>query len=644
MVTAISPERQGALISYIRETFNMSDTVTAARSEMWRRVEERYRAFINVAETHRLSGNVQYPFDESIVIPYSFALVQAIVSYWFTLFTAQSPLKQVQDAQGGNYRGADLMELLIAHYDRLNDANNLLYGALLDACKYGFGGGKTLWDERWETRPQRVMRPVSLLGMNLGMAEETRKRTVKTFDGPLTTLFDPWLMAFDPRVPLSDFQRGNFVGETLFTSWYNLKEHEQPHGPYEDVDKIPRWGYKDAIAVARQTSRLQVLGLPNYFDAWTTERDRGFVLLEQLWARLVPSDLDLGPGTRPELWLLTLANRSQLIQAEPADLPHNKFPYFAIESSPDMHSMMNPGTMELLMPLQDLLDWMFNSHAENVRKALNDMFVVDAEKIYMSDLLSPAPMKVIRMRPEFYGTDVRTAVQQLQVTDVTKSHLADVQVVFDLMQRSSSALDALMGVPSSRRRTATEAGGTFQLAANRLKVTAQLISSMGLSKWGQQQAALIQAYMTAPQMVQIIGPRKSDQYRGVAEGTVIQVSPEDILGEWNFPVHDGSMPLDPVRMADTWEKVLVAASKIPEIAGQYDLGKIYERGLRALGIRDVAELKKIPQGQSPVHPKVMPDEEVMRGVDRGGLVPLGNGAGGAGGGAGASAPGLPPPG
>jgi len=358
----------------------------------------------------------------------------------------------------------------------------------------------------------------------------------------------------------------------------------------------------------------------------------------------VPSDLDLGPGTRPELWLLTLANRSQLIQAEPADLPHNKFPYFAIESSPDMHSMMNPGTMELLMPLQDLLDWMFNSHAENVRKALNDMFVVDAEKIYMSDLLSPAPMKVIRMRPEFYGTDVRTAVQQLQVTDVTKSHLADVQVVFDLMQRSSSALDALMGVPSSRRRTATEAGGTFQLAANRLKVTAQLISSMGLSKWGQQQAALIQAYMTAPQMVQIIGPRKSDQYRGVAEGTVIQVSPEDILGEWNFPVHDGSMPLDPVRMADTWEKVLVAASKIPEIAGQYDLGKIYERGLRALGIRDVAELKKIPQGQSPVHPKVMPDEEVMRGVDRGDLVPLGNGAGGAGGGAGASAPGLPPPG
>lgn len=579
-----------------------------------------------------------------MIIPYSFALIQAIVAYWHTLFTAQTPLKQVQDARGTNVRGADLMELLIAHFDRLNKATILLYGGLLDACKYGFGGGKTLWEETFETLPQRQMRPVSLLGINLGMAEEISKKTVKTYDGPMTTLYDPWLMAFDPRVPLSDFQRGNFVGETMFTSWYGLKEHERPYGPYENVNQIPRWGYKDAIAVARQTSRLQVLGLPNYFDAWVNEQDRGFVMLEQLWAKIVPSDHDLGPGDRPEIWLMTLANRQTLIQAEPADLPTNKFPYWAIESSPDMHSMLNPGTFEILLPLEDLMNWLFNSHVENVRKALNDMFVADPDRVYLSDLLNPAPMKVIRLRPEFYGTDVGTVIKQLPVQDVTAGHMQDVAMIFDLMQRISAALDALMGVPSARRRTATESAGSMQLAANRLKVHAQLMSAVGITEWGKQQAALIQRYMTKNEMVQIVGPRKSDEYRGFAEGTVVEVAPEDVLGEWNFPIHDGSMPLDPVRMADTWEKVLTGASRIPEIAAQYDLGKIFERGLRTLGIRDVAELKKTG-GPPPARAQVMPDEEVMRRVQSGALVPITNGgpAGGGPGGAGPGPRGVPAP-
>src|SRR5438105_1110078 len=110
----ITPERRARITSFVRMSFDLTDTVTAARSEAWRRVEERYRAFVNPTETHLQSGNVQYPFDETILIPYSYALVQAIVAYFFTLFTAQSPLKQVQDAQGNNYRGADMMELLIA--------------------------------------------------------------------------------------------------------------------------------------------------------------------------------------------------------------------------------------------------------------------------------------------------------------------------------------------------------------------------------------------------------------------------------------------------------------------------------------------------------------------------------------------------
>jgi hypothetical protein len=644
---SLSLDRQSKIVTFVRQMFDMVDSVMAARTTNLRKVEQRYRSFIDPTEVNTNSNKRQYPWDDPIVVPYSYALIQAIVAYWYTLFTSQSPLKQVQDARGNNLRGADLMEMTIAYYDRINEANKLLYGALLDACKYGYGGGKTLWDERWETRRQKVRRPVSLLGMNLGMTEETIKKTEKTFDGPLTTLFDPWLMAFDPRVALADFQKGNFVGETIFTSWYGLKEHEEPYGPYENLNEIPRWGYKDALAVTRQTNRLMALGLPNYYDVFANEHDRGFVMLEQLWARVIPSDFDLGPGDRPEMWLFTLANRQALIQAEPVDLPHNKFPYWVIESSPDMHSILNPGVFEIILPLQDVMDWLFNSRMQNVRKALNDMFVADPERVYIGDLLNPAPMKVIRLRPEYYGTDIRSAVQQLPVSDVTGSHMQDISMIFDLMQRISAALDALMGVPSARRRTATESAGTMQLAANRLKVYAQLISGSGLVAWGQQQAALLQEHMTEDLAIQIVGARRWPEFQQMAQGSVIHVSPSDIMGEWNFPVHDGSMPLDPVRMSETWEKVLAGAARIPEIAQQYDLGKIFERGLRALGIRDVDELKKVvgPGGPGLPGMRVMPDQEVQQRVTAGTLVPLTNGAGAAGAGpssAGAGPRGLSP--
>lgn len=568
------------------------------------------------------------------MIPYSYALVQAIVAYWYTLFTAQSPMKQIQDAHGDNARGADLAEILIAHYDRQNHAQQILYGALLDSCKYGIAAAKTLWDERWETKYERVRRPLELLGVPIGMTEDRIRTTKKVFEGPVTTLCDPWLLSLDPRIPAFDFQKGNFVGETIFTSWYGLKEHEEPYGPYTNLDQIPRWGYKDAIAVARQSYRLAVLGLPNYFDAFANEQDRGFVMLEQLWAKIIPSDLDLGPGTRPEMWVFTLANRSALIQAEPVDLPHDKFPYFVIESSPDFHSTMNPGPMEIMLPLQDFMDWLFNSHIQNVRKSMNDMFVADPERIFLGDLLNPAPMKVIRLRPEFYGTDVRQAIQQLPVQDVTGQNMQDVAMIFDLMQRVSGALDALMGVPSPRRRTATESAGTMQLAANRMKVIAQLISAGGITQWGEQQLALIQGLLTEPVFTEIVGMRRSSEYRGLAQGTVIRVNPEDIQGQFTFPIHDGAMPMDPLRMADTWQKVLMAVAQIPPLAMQYDIGKVFDKGLHALGIRDTDDLKK------PMQTQVMPDAQVMQGVQRGNLVPIGANGGPGGGGRGPIGPGA----
>jgi hypothetical protein len=612
----------GRIITFIRHHFQMADRVIGARSDRWTSVEDRWRAYIVPEERSEQSGKLTYPWEETVIIPYTYALGQAITSYLYTIFMSQNPLQQLQPAAGDYVKAADRMELVLDHYARQMGAPLLLWGWLLDAVKYGLGITKTLWNTEVNRVPRSIRQPVSLMGIPIGSTTRTVMQDVKTYDGPKSWVTDPWCWYPDPRMPVARFQEGTFCGELQWVSWMYLKSLEKspdnPDGVYERIDEIPRWGYSQALSIYRQSRRLMAMGLPDLFQEPTYLKDRGFVLLEELWARVIPSDLGLGPGSRPEMWVFTCANRQTIIRKERVRDSHSMFPYSVWEYSPDMHSTQNPGMGEIVMPLQDFCDWLFNSHMENTRKALNNEFIVDPQRIYVEDITNPAPYRIIRLRPEYMGTNVQDAIWQLPVQDVTRNHLQDVQMIFDLMQRVSAALDALMGVPSARRKTASEATGTFQLAANRLKVLVQLMSTEGFVPWTKMQVALLQQWMTDPLMVKIVGPRQMSDTQGMIEGTLLHVEPEDIQGEFFFPVHDGSMPIDPVRTSESWERIMGGMAKIPPLMQQYDIGKVFERAIRTLGVRNIEDFR--------VRPQIMPDQQVMQGVQRGNLIPAGAGS------------------
>ena len=42
--------------------------------------------------------------------------------------------------------------------------------------------------------------------------------------------------------------------------------------------------------------------------------------------------------------------------------------------------------MEILQGMQTIVDWMFNSHVVNVRKAINDVLVIDPYLLNVNDL------------------------------------------------------------------------------------------------------------------------------------------------------------------------------------------------------------------------------------------------------------------
>jgi hypothetical protein len=309
-------------------------------------------------------------------------------------------------------------------------------------------------------------------------------------------------------------------------------------------------------------------------------------------------------------------------------LNHNRFPLVTAEFSPDFHSVYNPGLVELTMPMEYILSWLFNSHMENVRKTINDMIVYDPARIMRSDLETPGPGRLIRMKPEAYGQDVKSAIFQLQVNDITGAHLKDSEVILDLLQRVTAVSDNLMGLPIvGGRRTATEVRGVRELSANRLQTLAQLISSQAFQPWTEQMVANTLQLMERDLFIRL------EQSKGADPASqFLHITPEDIYGEFDFLPIDASIPIDRVDLGQVWKEILLGVAQSPELSGQLDLFEIFKKTCEIFGVKNIDQFRRSPdqmaqmaaaQGQpGGANVRVAPDQQVEDQVRKGNAVPI----------------------
>ena len=75
-----------------------------------------------------------------------------------------------------------------------------------------------------------------------------------------------------------------------------------------------------------------------------------------------------------------------MVRAKPLGLSHGMYPIACIAPDFDGYSVAPLSRLEMLQGLQTTVDWLFNSHIANVRKAINDMLIVDPYMLNMKDL------------------------------------------------------------------------------------------------------------------------------------------------------------------------------------------------------------------------------------------------------------------
>lgn len=417
----------------------------------------------------------------------------------------------------------------------------------------------------------------------------------------------------DPRVPAYRFQDGEFCGLYTEIGWNTLLERAE-QGYYTNLDDLRKrdhgsWGQRE-----EGSGQLDIPGTDSMGFGIDEKKSAEVTKVYECHINLVPNKWGLGKGTLPEKWVFTVtSDYSLVIGAQPLGAIHNKFPFAILEMEPEGYGLLPRGMPEIIEPVQNTMDWLVNTHFYNVRKVLNDQFVVDPSRVVMKDVLDPLPGGIIRLRPQGYGSDTRTAVSQLQVQDITQNHIGnDLQFMFEMGQRTNGVNDQIMGMLSgSGRKSATEIRSSTTFGVNRLKTQAEYMSAMGFGPLASMMVQNSQQYYDAEKKFRIVGDLAIH-----AGQAFVDVAPETIQGFYDFVPVDGTLPVDRFAQANLWQQLLGQLRNVPQVAQQYDLGKMFAWVAQLAGLKNIHRFKI----------QVQPDGMLDREAERGNVVEVGGGS------------------
>jgi hypothetical protein len=145
-----------------------------------------------------------------------------------------------------------------------------------------------------------------------------------------------------------------------------------------------------------------------------------------------------------------------------------------------------------------------------------------------------------------------------------------------------------------------------------LKSNSEYFSMMGWAPLGSMLVQNSQQYMDAEVKLRVVGDLIE-----MAGPKFIEVSPENIAGFFDFVPVDGTLPADRFAQASLWTQLFAQMQRMPEIAAQYDVAKIFGWVAQLAGLKNIQQFKL----------QVQPDNVIGEAAARGDIVPIRNNPG-----------------
>lgn len=599
--------------------------------DRWQRDEEQYVGFIEETvvdrrrQIAREAGESEY---KTIHIPYNYAMLMAAHTYITSTMFARNPIWQFQGTDGEAQMNELAVEAFLDYQVNVGGHSPHHYVWTHDALRYGHGVLGQYWCERMMKTSKLVEKPRSFLSIPVpGTARPVRETIyTRSYAGMEVFNVKPSMFYWDPRYSAWLFQQGEFAGRE-----YEMNELDLL---VLDYDGKPRYFN---VPEARRASRGHTRRNEDRQSSVMDRPSQNNMLMEgydletrnlqvdDIYIRLSPRDWKLGPDTQPEKWVFTLVEEEIIVKAQPLGLYHDKFPFSVCPAEVEGWDRAPRSILYMTEALNETLSWLVNTHFFNVRKALNDQFVVDPSKVIMNDLINGGPGRMMRLRPSAYGTDTRTVITQLPSVDITKTNVDDMNRIADMMQRILGINDTIMGTINTGRRTATEVRSSTTFGINRLKTMVEYMSAVAFAPHSMMMLQTSQQMMDYALKLRIIG----DLPRTTPDKMFADVSPETIAGFFSFVPVDGTLPVDRLAQVNIWNGLFQSALKIPAIATGYDWGGVFSWVAKLAGMKSIDRFRVnvMPPGQVAPPPGTIPLDQAAaqapNGYDNSGA-PVGN--------------------
>lgn len=603
----VNSDRHKHILTALLARVKMSENAMQTRFWKWEEADKDFNFWMPEREVDNLrrqakeAGKPQYV---TIEIPYAYAQMMAAHTYFSSVFLSKSPIWHMQARHGEPEMNVQAVEALMDYQVQVGGMLPALYVWLHDAAKYGLGVILRHWDDEVRTISRFEEEPVMLFGQPVEGATEKKKITenIPGYQGNRLVNIRCYDYLPDTRVPLNQPNKGEFVGWKTSVGWNTVMKRKLS-GQYFNIDFV-----KDRVKGASTNSNEQYASiisdaqLPSELDTgWSHESKTSLVSkipAIEMVVELIPKEWMLGQSEYPEKWVFTIFDRKVIVEARPFGLWHDRFPTEVLETEIEGYQLVKRGYMDIGRPLNDVMTWLFNSHFYAVRKTLNGDIVYDPSRVVSGDVLgSDGTGSRIRVKPAAYGQDIRTMIHVMQGgADITGTHLRDTEVVGSLLQRIMGVNDQSMGVmPPGGRRTATENRLATSGSINRQRTISEYMSATGFAPLAQQILLTTQQLYTGEKKYRIVGDSVNDLEQFVL------IDRDRIAGAYDYAPVDGTLPLDRFALVNMWAQLLAQTRNFPQIAQEYDIGKIFAWVAQLAGIKNIKQFKVqlLPPGVAP---------------------------------------------